>query len=72
MGRFRLFALLVVLAQVAAAAAPQPGLTLAGVYRRDVDVTRYWVSEKLDGVRARWDGAALYSRRGNRTTREAA
>ena len=24
------------------------------------------MSEKLDGVRARWDGAALYSRRGNR------
>ena len=64
MGRFRLFALLIVLAQVAAA--PQPGLSLAGVYRRGIDVTRYWVSEKLDGVRARWDGAALYSRRGNR------
>ena len=66
MGRFRFFALLIVLAATAAAAAPQPGLTLAGVYRRDIDVTRYWVSEKLDGVRARWDGAALHSRRGNR------
>ena len=41
MGRFRLFALLIVLAQVVAAAAPQPGLTLAGVYRRGIDVTRY-------------------------------
>ena len=66
MGRFRFFALLIALAQVAAAAAPQPGLTLASVYRRGIDVTRYWVSEKLDGVRARWDGSALHSRRGNR------
>jgi len=40
MSRFRLFALLIALAQVAAAAAPQPGLTLAGVYRRGIDVTR--------------------------------
>ena len=44
----------------------QPGLALANVYREGVDVTRYWVSEKLDGVRARWDGAVLRSRRGNR------
>ena len=40
--------------------------SLANVYRGDVDLARYWVSEKLDGVRALWDGAALYSRRGNR------
>ena len=41
-------------------------VSLANVYRGDVDLSRYWVSEKLDGVRALWDGAAFYSRNGNR------
>ena len=40
--------------------------SLANTYRGDIDLSRYWASEKLDGVRARWDGEALYSRRGNR------
>lgn len=43
-----------------------PALSLANVYHDGVDVAQYWVSEKLDGVRAYWDGAALYSRQGNR------
>lgn len=43
-----------------------PALSLANVYHGGVDVEQYWVSEKLDGVRAYWDGAALYSRQGNR------
>ncbi|MXY54197.1 MAG: DNA ligase [Gammaproteobacteria bacterium] len=46
--------------------AEAPAVSLANVYRGDVDLGRYWVSEKLDGVRARWDGVALLSRRGNR------
>jgi len=29
-----------------------------------IDVTKYWVSEKLDGVRARWTGKQLISRNG--------
>ena len=41
-------------------------VSLANVYRGDADLSRYWVSEKLDGVRTLWDGAALYSRNGNR------
>ncbi len=53
------------LALAGGGAEAQPGLALANVYRGGVDVTRYWVSEKLDGVRARWDGAVLRSRRGN-------
>lgn len=32
----------------------------------DVDPAGYWVSEKLDGVRARWDGEALRLRNGER------
>jgi len=43
-----------------------PLVALANVYEEGVDVSAYWVSEKLDGVRAFWDGEALYSRRGNR------
>ncbi len=39
-------------------------LMLAKKYRDDIDVTTYFVSEKLDGVRARWDGKNLISRGG--------
>ncbi|MCD9007809.1 DNA ligase [Luteimonas sp. XNQY3] len=31
-----------------------------------IDVPAYYVSEKLDGVRARWDGRALWTRGGHR------
>lgn len=47
------------------AAAEPPALLLAERYAGDIDVTRYWVSEKLDGVRAHWDGATLRFRSGN-------
>ena len=43
-----------------------PPVALANSYEEGVDLSAYWVSEKLDGVRALWDGEALYSRRGNR------
>src|SRR3546814_10462061 len=39
---------------------------LATGYQDDVDASRYWVSEKLDGVRGRWDGHALWTRGGHR------
>ena len=42
-----------------------PPLLLAKPYTDDIDVRDYWVSEKLDGVRAYWDGRRLLSRRGN-------
>ena len=48
-----------------AAAADAPDLTLARTYRGDADVQDYYASEKLDGVRAYWDGKNLRSRRGN-------
>ncbi|TQV84710.1 DNA ligase [Exilibacterium tricleocarpae] len=44
---------------------PAPGLLLANVYERGIALEDYWVSEKLDGVRAYWDGRQLLSRRGN-------
>lgn len=42
-----------------------PTLLLAEKYSQDIDLAEYWVSEKLDGVRAFWDGERLISRGGN-------
>ncbi|WP_310451407.1 DNA ligase [Sulfuritalea sp.] len=42
-----------------------PPLLLAERYSGGIDVSHYWVSEKLDGVRAVWDGKALRFRSGN-------
>ncbi|MDR3393566.1 MAG: DNA ligase [Parasulfuritortus sp.] len=42
-----------------------PALVLAEVYRNSIDPAAYWVSEKLDGVRAYWDGKQLYFRSGH-------
>ena len=47
------------------AATETPDVMLANLYRQHEDVTQFWVSEKLDGVRARWDGRQLISRGGN-------
>ena len=49
----------------AAHAAP-PALLLAEVYRPGMPLAGWWVSEKYDGMRARWDGQALWSRGGER------
>ena len=42
-----------------------PPLLLAERYSGGIDVSHYWVSEKLDGVRAVWDGKVLRFRSGN-------
>ena len=55
----------VVLLTATALSAAEPELMLAKPYRQGVEVGDYWVSEKLDGVRARWDGRRLLSRGGN-------
>ena len=44
--------------------AESPPLMLAEIYREDVNPADYWVSEKLDGVRAYWDGSRLLFRSG--------
>ena len=62
----------VVLLSWNATAAEPPALSLAKVYHDNVDLEAYWVSEKLDGIRAKWDGEALYSRQGNRFNAPAA
>ena len=48
---------------IGAATAPAE-LLLAETYRGGVDLSRYLVSEKLDGVRAYWDGQRLLLRGG--------
>ena len=60
----RLLALAWVLLSPSLAVAAPPAILLAEVYRNQVDVTQYLVSEKLDGVRAVWDGQILRFRSG--------
>lgn len=43
-----------------------PRIMLATGYEAGIDVSEYWVSEKLDGVRGRWDGHRLWTRGGHR------
>lgn len=45
-----------------------PALLLADVYRPGMHLNGWWVSEKYDGMRARWDGQHLWSRGGERIT----
>lgn len=45
-------------------AADAPALMLAKTYQPGIDLRDFWVSEKLDGVRGRWDGQRLVTRGG--------
>ena len=54
---------MLVLPTVTISAEPQ-AILLAELYRNQVDVSKYLVSEKLDGVRAVWDGQILRFRSG--------
>ena len=44
--------------------AKKPELLLLNNYQDDINVTSWYMSEKLDGVRAYWDGEKLISRSG--------
>lgn len=59
------FSLLPLLA-ARAADTSAPALILAKVYRGDISLADYWVSEKYDGVRGYWDGSQLFTRSGRR------
>ena len=63
--RLLLTALLCLLIFPVLSAAPSDPM-LATTYREGVPVDTFLVSEKLDGVRARWDGRALWTRGGAR------
>ncbi|MFQ3236385.1 MAG: DNA ligase-1 [Paraglaciecola sp.] len=41
-----------------------PSIELATAYKGKIDVSDYFISEKLDGIRARWDGKRLISKGG--------
>lgn len=56
--------ILVLAGWIAPANADAPAMLLAETYTADIDVSRYWVSEKYDGVRAQWDGKTLRFRSG--------
>lgn len=43
----------------------KPNLLLANIYNSNIPLQNYWISEKLDGVRAFWNGKNLLSRQGN-------
>lgn len=43
----------------------QPPSMLATNFRSGLNTTDYWISEKLDGVRGRWDGKRLITRNGH-------
>lgn len=47
------------------AEAEAPPILLAHVWENDVELSGWWMSEKLDGVRAYWDGKRFLSRLGN-------
>lgn len=55
---------------VIASAQPQanpnlyPPVSLADFYHDGIDVSQYWYSEKLDGIRAYWTGQHLVTRNG--------
>lgn len=64
-GRVLLGCLLVGTPAVALTAIDPPALMLANAYdATTMSVAEYLVSEKYDGVRAYWDGEALYTRNG--------
>lgn len=52
------------LATLAQSTRDSPPLALAKTFKTHLDVTDYWVSEKMDGARAYWDGKRLLSRSG--------
>ena len=66
MSRLLLFLLFFLCGSLDAALAAKQPLMLASSWQDGPDVSQYLVSEKLDGVRARWDGQALWTRAGHR------
>ena len=43
----------------------EPALLSAQTWANDIDLAGWWMSEKLDGVRAYWDGKQFFSRLGS-------
>ena len=60
-----LFLLLTTINITFSASHVNPALQHATTYKTVTDITQYWVSEKLDGIRGFWDGEKLITRQGN-------
>ena len=43
----------------------KPAIQLAKTYKKVDDISQYWASEKLDGIRGYWDGKRLITKNGN-------
>ena len=43
----------------------KPAIQQAKQYHHVDDISQYWLSEKLDGIRGYWDGQQLLTRQGN-------
>jgi len=63
MPAFLIFCLTLLFSPFAQAATPP--IQLATIYHQEIDIKKFWISEKLDGVRAYWNGKNLISRQGN-------
>lgn len=63
---FNSLIMLLCLLVVSSSFADKPKLQLATIYHSGLEVSDYWVSEKLDGVRGYWDGQQLLTRQGYR------
>jgi len=44
---------------------PKPEIQHAATYKIVDDISQYWISEKLDGMRGYWNGKQLLTRQGN-------
>jgi len=63
----KLFLLVFLISSIYAQSIPslkKPDLLFLNKYSEDINVTSWYMSEKLDGVRAYWDGEKLVSRNG--------
>ena len=60
-----LFLLLTTINIAFSASHVKPALQHATTYKTVTDINKYWVSEKLDGIRGFWDGKKLITRQGN-------
>jgi len=56
--------LILVAVNVDSAPQPKPRIQQATSYKPVTDISQYWVSEKLDGMRGYWNGSHLLTRQG--------
>jgi len=61
---FRIFIRVLILLPTLAKSQAPPEIQLANIYHSEIKLEAYWLSEKLDGVRAYWNGEKLISKQG--------